>query len=281
MLNLKEILKPASLDEAARLLQQPGTIALAGGTGLIADASRRPHTQRGPGQAEAAVDLSALGLAYLHENDGTIAIGAMTTLAQLAESPIARSLAGGILAQAAHRSAASILRNQATVAGTLIGEPDSLLAVALLALDAHVTIMHQGVWTAPLADFLPMRKHLLNRALLTEIVLPVTKPRASLQTVERTPSDKPIVGVCAVARIRDGRAQNVRIALCGVREVAVRAGAAEQALKDVAFDDAAIGNAASLVPQGLSPQGDVRGSGGYRLEMAVVLTLRALRELAV
>jgi CO/xanthine dehydrogenase FAD-binding subunit len=271
MLNLREIHKPATIQDALKLLQQPGIFALAGGTQLIAEKRR---------EVRAVVDLSALGLAYIRERDGAVAIGATTTLAALAESPILRALANGVVAEAAHRSASSILRNQATVAGTLIAEPEGVLAVALLALDARVTVVSGETRTIPLAAFLHARAALLQGALLTEITLPLTNPRAALQTVARTPSDKPIVCVVASARIENGSAREVRVALGGVGEVAVRANTAEKALEGQALNDAAIENALKHVTDSLSPIGDFRGSAEYRQEMAIVLTRRAVKELA-
>ena len=276
MLNLREIHKPTTLADALKLLQQPGTVALAGGTELIAGARR---------DVRAVVDLSALGLSYIRESGGAIAIGATTTLAELAESPILRAVANGVIAQAAHRSAASVLRNQETVAGTLIVEPDSILAVALLALDARATVVRKDTRTVPLADFLSMREHLLMTkvtsvmALLTEITVPMTNPRASLQTVARTPKDKPIVSVCAAARIEKNMARDVRIALGGIAETAVRASAAEKVLEGQALIDALVEKAARAAVEDLSPRGDFRGSVAYRKEMAVVLTRRAIKEL--
>lgn len=270
MLNLREIHKPTSIADALKLLQQPDTVALAGGTELIAGQRR---------DVRAVIDLSALGLAYIRERDGAIAIGATTMLAELAESPILRAVANGVIAQAAHRSAASVLRNQATIAGTLIVEPDSILAVALLALDAQATVVRKEPRTVSLADFLSMREHLLMMALLTEIRVPMTNPRASLQTVARTPSDKPIVSACAAARIENGVARDVRIALGGVAETAVHASTAEDALEGQTLSDAVIETAARAAAEGSSPRGDFRGSVEYRKEMATVLTRRAVRAL--
>lgn len=278
MLNLREIHKPATLAQAITLLQQPGTVPLAGGTALIGDARR---------DVRAAVDLSALGLAYIRESGGNIAVGATTTLADLAESPILRALANGVLAQAAHHSAASVLRNQGTAAGTLISEPGGLFAVALVALDARVTVVRKETRTLSIVDFLSMREHLLMMALLTEIAIPMANPRASLQTVARTPGDKPIVSVCAAARIEVPRSpqndritRDVRIALGGVGETALRAVEAERALEGQALGDPFVENAARLASQGLAPTGDFRGSVEYRREMAAVLTRRAVQELA-
>ena len=72
MLNLREIHKPTTIADALKLLQQPGTVALAGGTALNTDKRR---------DVNAVVDLSGLGLSYIKESNGAIAIGAMTTLA--------------------------------------------------------------------------------------------------------------------------------------------------------------------------------------------------------
>lgn len=272
MLNLKEIHKPATLANALKLLQQPGTVALAGGSALIADQRR---------DVQAVVDLSALGLAYIRESSGAIALGAMTTLAELNDSPILRALANGVLAQAAHRSAASVLRNQATIAGTLISEPASILAVALLALDAQMTLMEKTTRTIALAEFLRELRESreIRKSLVTEISVPMTNPRASMHIVARTPSDKPIVSAIASARIENQVARDVRIALGGVGEIALRASAAEKILEGQALSEASIEQAAKLASQGLSPRGDFRGSAEYRKEMAIVLTRRALKEL--
>ncbi len=270
MLNLRQIHRPISIEEAIQLLQQPGTVVLAGGSGLQAAAPR---------DVQAVVDLSGLKLSYIREDNGSVSIGATTALSELNESPILRATANGIVAQAAHRSAASVLRHQATAGGTLITEPDGILAVALLALDAKVTVVRKDTRTVSLADFLSMREHLLNMALLIEITVPIGNARASLQTVARTPSDRPIVSVAAAARVESGVVSEVQIALGGVAAYAVRAGKAEQILKGQPVTDAVIEQAARASAEDLSPQGDFRGSAEYRREMAVVLTRRALKEL--
>lgn len=270
MLNLREIHKPLTIEDALKLLQQPNTVALAGGTQLLADKRR---------EVKAIVDLSALGLAYIKESSGAVTIGAMTTLATLDESPILRALANGVVAQAAHRSASSILRNQATVAGTLIAEPTGILAAAFLALDARVKIAGNETRMVAMENFLGKVRELTEKAIVTEISVPMANPRASLQTVSRTPRDKPIVSVVAAARIENGIARAVRIALGGVGETALRAHAVERALEGQTLNEARVAEAAKLAREGLSPHGDFRGSAEYRQEMAVTLTRRALKEL--
>ncbi len=280
MLNLHEIHKPTTLADALKLLQQPDTVALAGGTELIAGMSKTSQPRRGRRAIRAVVDLSALGLSYVRESGGAIVIGATTTLAELAESPILRAVANGVVAQAAHRSAASVLRNQETVAGTLIVDSDGILAVTLLALDAQATVVRKETRAIPLGDFLAMREHLLIMALLTEINIPIANPRASLQTVARTPSDKPIVSVCAIARIDTGVVRDARIALGGIAETAIRTAEAEKEIEGKELSKSAIENAVGAISRSpLKPRGDHRGSVEYRKEMAIVLARRALKEL--
>jgi CO/xanthine dehydrogenase FAD-binding subunit len=243
---------------------------LAGGTELLTHKRSDIH---------ALVDLSALGLSYIRESSGVIAIGATTTLAALSESPILRALANGVIAQAAHRSVSSILRNQATIAGTLISEPDGVLAVALLALDARVIVVGKETREDAIKEFVRELKERIGKAIVAEITVPMVNPRASMQIVARTPSDKPIVSVVVSARIENNVAHDVRIALGGVAEYAVRATAVEKSLEGQSLKDALIEQVAALASQGLSPHGDFRGSAEYRKEMAVVLTRRAVKEL--
>ncbi len=272
MLNLREIYKPTTIQDAIKLLRQPDTVALAGGTELIASKKKN---------VRAVVDLSALGLSYIRDKNGAIAIGATTTLADVNDSPILRAAANGVLSQAAHRTAASILRNQATVAGTLIAEPNGILATTLLALDALIVCVGDKTMDVALADFLAMLDHFTMGALVTEIVIPAGSiaKRAALETVARTPRDKPIVSVCACARVEGKTARDVRIALGGVAWGAVRPKSVEMELEGKALVNSVIGIAAGLASQGLSPRGDYRGSVEYRKEMAVVLTKRAIREM--
>jgi len=279
MLNLNEIHKPKTIEDAIKLLRQPNTVALAGGTQLIAKKRK---------DVNAVVDLSALNLGYIRDQNAAIAIGATTTLADVNDSPILRAAANGVLAEAAHRTAASILRNQATVAGTLISEPNGIFATTLLALDALIVCVGDKTIEVALADFLAMLDHFTG-SLVKEIVIPAASvsKRAALETVARTPSDKPIVSVCASLRVDGNTARDARIALGGVAESAVRAAGAEKSLEGKKLRDeetpalafgASVDRAVGAIRESpLQPRGDYRGSVAYRKEMAVVLTRRAIK----
>ncbi len=275
MLNLQQVHKPRTIEEALELLKQPGTFALAGGTALVAE--RRKDVR-------ALVDLAGLDLAYIRDEDRSIAIGATTLLEQLFESPILRAVANGVVAEAAHRSAASILRNQATVGGTLIAEPAGILATALLALDASLLISTADsspgqVTAALLAEFL-LHGPSASGLLVTAIRIPASSlgRKAALETVARTPSDKPIVSACAAVEVDRGLVRAAALALGGVASAALRAAPAGQQLVGSKLDPASIEAAVREACSKLEPPSDFRGSAEYRREMASVLLARALSD---
>jgi xanthine dehydrogenase YagS FAD-binding subunit len=285
MLNLQAIHKPTKIYDALKMLAQPHAAILAGGTNLIAEKRRNVET---------VVDVSALNLAYIETRGGDIAIGATTTLAQVVESALTRGAANGVVAQGAQRTHANILRNQATVGGTLIAEPDGIFAVALSALEARITraFLEQDAVAEQeisLADFFKQRESFLQNAIVTRVTLPASslQRRAAIATVARTPRDKAIVSVCAALEMERGIVRAGAIALGGVADSAWRARDAEREILNQGLTDDVIQRAAMAAASALNPARDpsltlrtsFRGSAEYRIEMARVLTARALREL--
>jgi carbon-monoxide dehydrogenase medium subunit len=119
-----------------------------------------------------------------------------------------------------------------------------------------------------------------------ELVLGVRVPHAATCTkttyrkfLPRSVDDYATVSVAASARLDpDGRIAQVRIALGAVGAVPVRARAVEAALLGMRPDPVTLGEAAALVRTSIEPLDDVRGSAGYKREMAAVWVRRALAE---
>lgn len=276
MLNLETIHKPKTLDEALARLQERDTVVMAGGTTLLSEKRR---------DVRAVIDLSALGLDYLETRAGDVVMGAMSTLARVTDSAVLREQADGTLSHAAHGAHASILRNQVTVGGTVISEPDGIFSVALSALDARVVLAtlidgHAESTDLTLADFFSQRTSLRGR-ILTALVIPAAslQRRSVLETVGRTPRDKAIVSVCAALEIERGVVRAGAIALGGVARTAWRARDAEREVLNRGLTNDVMDRAAMAATSALNPAGDFRGSSAYRIEMARVLTARALRAL--
>ena len=279
LINLREYHRPDNLQEALQLLRRPKprTVPLAGGSALIGSDDH---------SVEAVVDLQNLGLRYVRMDSGTRAklrLGAMATLADISHSEAARDIYDGIIAEAAHRCAGSVLRNQATIGGAVaVADPADELLVALLACDARILIYVPEALELPLSDFLAQREELLaEHALITEIAVsrPQRRTGAALQRIARTPADAPIV--CAAAALlfgEDGTCTAARLALGGVAVRPLRLPQVEAMLAGQALNERLIEEAAAAVPSQLAPPSDFKASGEYRREMAGVLARRALRQ---
>jgi xanthine dehydrogenase YagS FAD-binding subunit len=110
--------RPTTLKDAIRELAAPGAHAHAGGTDLLGCLRDRVFG------AQTLVGLSALPelRGIRRTNDGALAIGALTTLTELASNPeIAREYP--TLAHAAGSAASPQLRNQGTIGGNLCQRP--------------------------------------------------------------------------------------------------------------------------------------------------------------
>lgn len=251
---LNEYHKPATIHEALQLLHRTEVhlIPLAGGSQLIGELETRARRD-----VDGVVDLSGLGLAYIHVEDNELCVGAMTTLSDLIAHPDAADLAGGLLRRVARYEGPVNLRNAATVGGIVAAaEADSELYAALLALSASV-VVHNGesetitalASTIPLLPAGEVGRGFPSAGLITEIRIPLTDLRSGHARIARTPMDRPIVA--AVAVFGDGVE---RVALCGVAARPILDG------------------------EGMDPVSDFKGSADYRREMAAVVRRRALAE---
>jgi 4-hydroxybenzoyl-CoA reductase subunit beta len=111
-----ELIRPASLDEVIAALARYGSEAqlIAGGTDLI------PSMKQGLFAPRVLIDLKRLrGLDFIRqEPDGSFAVGALTRITTLAESPLLAQRFP-VLHEAARTVASPLLRNLGTLGGNL------------------------------------------------------------------------------------------------------------------------------------------------------------------
>ncbi len=107
--------RPQTLDEALKLLSQPNTVPLGGGTLLS-------HRQS---DSVEVVDLQALGLNSIKKSGNNLEIGATATLQQLLED----ANCPNALKSALKLEAPLNLRNAATIAGQLSPAMDDPLSL--------------------------------------------------------------------------------------------------------------------------------------------------------
>lgn len=272
--------RPQRLDEALALLGRADrrTVPLAGGSRLAPQLQGAPPGST-PGAVDAVVDLADLGLnaIALREDAGAqpwLCVGATATLSAVAENPLCRALAGGVLAQAAHDDLPPNTRNTATVGGCVVSQATadpgvaSRLALALAALDAQAVIVEEDCQprTLPVIEVLADPGRAIGHGLVVELRLPWLADGAGggLAHVVRTPADQPMVAAAAVSAGR-----SIRVAVGGVagKPVLLR-------LSDAAELESAL---AGTLPT-LDTPDDFRGSALFRRAMAAVVARRALAQ---
>ena len=110
-----QLLQPSSLDEAADLVAAHGDEAWIMAGGMDSFDWLKDRTKR----TEAVIELSMVDeLRGIREDGGGLEIGAMTTLTDVAESPLVRERFG-VLAEAASLVASPQIRNQGTLGGNV------------------------------------------------------------------------------------------------------------------------------------------------------------------
>jgi carbon-monoxide dehydrogenase medium subunit len=270
---------PKTLPDALKLLGQYGDEAkiLSGGQSLLPLLKLRLAA---PGHV---VDIGRIpGLDYIKEDGGFLKIGALVREAELEASDLVRQKYA-ILLDTASVVADPLVRNLATVAGNLAhGDPANDHPATMLALGASVVATGpKGERTIPLSGFF---KGLFTTALepneiLTEIRIPAPPPRSggAYVKLERKVGDFATAGAAVfVVLDASGAFEKAGIGLTNVGMTPFKAEKAEAHLKGKKAD--AIGEAARLAADGVSPGADRRGSTEYKKEMSRVLCARALKK---
>ncbi len=267
---------PATLPEALAILGEHGDKAkiLAGGTDLLVD------MKRGAASLSYVVDLKRIAQLRIIECEagGTLLLGALTGLAELAGSEILRSDYAAISAAAASVGSPQT-RNRATLGGNLCNAaPSADLAPPLIALDAQLVILSpKGQRTVPIEQFFtgPKATILAPDEVLTTVAIP-RPPAASVYLKQATRrADIAVVGVAGALFA----GERFSLAMGAVAPTPVRAAKAEALLHGKAVTGKTIEDAAAAAAEESSPISDVRASAWYRRQIVKALTARVLREL--
>lgn len=276
--------EPASLAEALALLKKYGDDAqlIAGGTNLII------MMRQGLVQPKHLIGIRKLrdlrGLALTA--DGGLEIGALTTHREVERSAMAERFFPALCETFGHIATVRI-RNQATIGGNVVhADPAQDPPPMLLALGAEAVIASDGkTRTVPLTEFFRdfFEVALEEGEMLTAIRIPPQPSGTRGAYVKFLPQSKDDYATVAVAvvlkRGKDGTCEDIRIGLGALGATPLRAPKTEKALKGQKLTDKVISDAAELVRDEVDPLDDIRGSAGYKREMARVWTERAIKSL--
>ncbi|HKT10772.1 MAG TPA: xanthine dehydrogenase family protein subunit M [Terriglobia bacterium] len=270
---------PKTIEEAAQLVAQFGDDGkvLAGGHSLVPLMKLRLASPRH------LVDIARLdGLRYIHEKDGRIEIGALTTHYRIESSSLLKEKCP-LLPLTAREIGDVQVRNKGTLGGSLAhADPAADWPAAAVGLGAEMkAVSTNGERWIPASEFFVdlMMTSLAPGEIVTAVRFPVLPPRSGDAYVKhRHPaSGFAVVGVAARVTLDDkGHVQSARVGVTGIAPVAYRASGVEQAITGKAPTTKNIEQAASRAADGIEANGDLYASAEYRAHLVTVYTERAL-----
>ena len=270
---------PKTLEEALRLLERHGDEAkvLAGGHSLLPLMKLRLAAPR------YVIDIGRLrGMNYIREENDQIAIGALTTHADLVNSALLL-MRCPLLPETAAEIGDVQVRNRGTLGRCLAhADPAADYPAAILALDAEIIAASiDGTRTIPARDFFVdmLATQLRPGEILSQVRLPRLAPRTGMAycKLHQPASGFAIVGVAARVTLgKGGKMEPAAVGITGVGPKAYRATAVEKALRGEKPTPKLLADAARHAAQGIEPLSDLHASAEYRREMAAVFTRRAL-----
>ena len=262
MTSVRTYQRPSSLEEAWSLLNENGKSAKLVGGGI--DVAL--HT---PTEVTTLIDVSQLGSRSIELRDGALILGASATLTELLESSAVADYLDGVIATMLQQVASPLLRNVATLAGTLAStHPWSDVITLFLALDARVTQFAGEVKTKALGDLLENRGT-MDRAIITEVALPAFPQGtvASFESFVRSRIDVAMLN-CACRLTWDGNCRDVRVVFGGTPSIGHRLISVEDALTGKALTSETIESAVALASESIDARDDLRASADYRRILA-------------
>jgi carbon-monoxide dehydrogenase medium subunit len=270
---------PTTVDEALGLLTryQGEAKVLAGGQSLM------PLLNFRLVRPAALIDLNRIpALAYIHEANGQVRLGAMTRQRALEFSTVVRQRLP-LLVEATRWVGHLPIRTRGTIGGSIAhADPAAEYPAVLTALEGEVVARSpRGERSLRPADLYQtyLTTTLAADEILTEVRLPAMPAGCgwAFEEFARRHGDFALVGIAAVVMPNSGKPPRVRLATAGVSPVPARLRAAEEILERDGLSDAAIAAAAAKAGELVQPDSDIHASADYRRHLTGVLTARALK----
>ncbi len=243
--------------------------------------------QRRQLRARTLVDLSGLGeLNYVKKENGTIRVGALTTISDLIGSPIIDSRLE-VFREVASKFGGPAIRNVATVGGNICAASSSedLLPV-LLVLDAKVRLRSkENERVIPIEEFLKGKRQtdLKPNEILVETMFEEVGNWSACAFEKIGMRNSLIIAFvnCAVyLRVDESsRIEEARVAFNRVAgKTPARAKRTEEQLKGTSITTNNVSSLESVIKGELRTSPDFRASAEYRSDVACVLLKRAMNK---
>lgn len=272
-----EYFAPTTIAEAIELLGRYGDDAkvLAGGQSLVPMMKLRIASPR------YLIDINRIeGLGDLRRDGTRLVIGALCRHADIGASALVREVLP-IMTDAAGLTADIQVRNRGTVAGSIAhADPAGDWPAVLAALDTDVTMAGpSGSRAVALADFIvdayTTQLDPGEMVVGLSVGIPPNGSGGAYVKFEKRAGDFAVASVAVQLELDGTRCRAMAISLGALGPAAIRATAAEQALKGRDVSDEGLADAEGLVREAAQPFADTRGSVEYKRHLAGVLFRRA------
>lgn len=274
---------PKTLEQACDFLWHARGRAkiIAGGTDLVI------QLRNGLGNPETLVDITHLPeLRSIEERDGTVRVGAATTHAELARSPLLREY-GSILSEAAARIGSPQIRNLGTIGGNVVNaSPAADTVPALLVLGATATIIsREGEREVAIGDLFrgPYESHIGPHEILVSVSFPRLPKDARTNFIRVARREALAIARLSIAVVlrRDSARetiQDIRIALGAVTPVPQRFAGIEDMLRGGRPGEDRLRSASLELSEAVIRLSGIRPSTPYKKSVLESLFVRAIQE---
>lgn len=263
---------PKSPEEAARWnASHPDATIVAGGTEIGVLMSVKGAVP------DEILCLSGLdGWDEVHEEDGHLVLGARATWTQVAAQ------VGDIVPEFCtllKKWGSPQIRNAGTVAGNIVrASPISDSLPFLMVSEAELEFVHaEGERRQSILEYLDGEPEVGGHELLRRVRAPLAKDNQTLRLFKvskRRTFDRSIVSAAFLLTERDGRIEELRIAMGGVARLTVRLPNTEAFLRGKPLSAATWREAAAVLRAEISPISDASASSEHRLRLAANLLLK-------
>ncbi len=272
-----EYVRPATLDEAVRLLAEPDAKVLAGGQSLLPLMAYRLAAPR------TLVDIGRLAeLRRVRADAEGLALGSLVRWRDIENDPRIAA-ANPLLREAVNHVAHYQIRNRGTVGGSLAhADPAAELPAVALACGAEiVAVGPAGRRVIEAADFFqaPLTTALESDEIIVELRLPhwPSARRFVFEEFARRRGDFALAGVCLFYDLdSEGRIASPRVAAFGVTEIQQRVPMLEDHLTGRRLDEAACAEAGEMASVVIDAVEDMHAPQDYRRSLFGTLVERAL-----
>ncbi|MDB3085432.1 FAD-binding protein [Clostridioides difficile] len=252
MVTIKEYTVPESLEEAYKILTSKKNNVILGGCGFIKLSNKNIGT---------AIDLKAINLNYIREDEKNILIGADTSLRSLEIDKTIKNYCSGIVSSAVSNIVGVQFRQGARIGASVFSKYGfSDLIPALLVVGAKVRLYKEGV--LELNEFLDNK---LSKDILVEVILPKRDAIAVFDSIRKCTGDFPVLNS---AMLKENNTYKIAIGARPQRaKIALGASTILSEEKDI--DKASI-----IASEELTYGSNMRASKDYRIDMASALVKR-------